>query len=175
MKRNPSSFVGPLSLAFLLTACVGPQTGGPSAQSSELPPNYETPETEFVQANFNTLSSEFRDEYAGRYVVIDGRFIHTYEGALITTPSGRYVNLRDMMSAMIGPDGAGGRPLSVLWSKEDREMGRPFLNVERNGRVKIFGYVLPANRTARAKSRGDLHLKGFPVPVVLLIKAVPGV
>lgn len=145
------------------------------ASTPALPPDYNLPDSQFVTAKFNTLASEFLDEYIGQYVVFDGRYLSHQQGALINTPTGP-VAASDLMSGMIGaPDtsGAAARTVTVLWNVDDRELGRPFLNLAPNAPVKIYAYVRPANRVSRMKSRQDTVLSALSVPVVLLIKAVP--
>jgi len=44
------------------------------AASPKLPPDYDLPESQFVAAKFNTLASEFLDEYLGQYVSFEGRW-----------------------------------------------------------------------------------------------------
>jgi len=168
--------IGIVAVSLLLAGCRHLDDGQPSIITpAGLHPNYETPDSEFVPAKFSALSSEFLDEYAGQYVVVDGRYLQSSQGALIYQRSGRPYNASDMMSAMIGSSETfSARPLSIIWSQQDRELARPFVDCALTAPVKIYAYVLPANQPAQLKSRPDTKLKGFPVPVILLIKAVPG-
>jgi len=164
--------------AAALVGCEAIQTpSGPKAAGSpKMPPDYDLPESQFATAKFNTLASEFLDEYVGQYVVFEGRYMHHDQGALVWS-EGRPQALHDFMTVMIGApatsDGiATPRTVNVLWAVDDRELGRPFLNLQLNAPLKIYAYVLPANKQARVKSRQDRFMRGFPVPVVLLVKAV---
>lgn len=154
---------------LLLTGCTTP-FNAPQSTAQNLPPNFDTPDSEFVPARFNTLASEFIDEYAGQYIVVKGRFVMTAEGALVWA-SGRPYNLNEMMSAMIASSESDTtRNITVMWSQYDRELGRPFLDLPMNAPVKVYGYVLPAGHNASVKSRSDIKMRGLPVPVILLIK-----
>lgn len=143
---------------------------------AETVPDYDKPASEFAAAPFETLASEFLDEHTGRYFVFDGRYMsHGHGLALIDNrgmPAGGVTNL---MSAVIaGPVSSGApRALNVVWSQEDRELGMPFLNLQPHAPVRIYAYVLPANHRAHLKSRQGRFWKGVPVPIVLLIKALP--
>jgi hypothetical protein len=165
-----------------IAATIGCQVSMPGkpriAGSPATPPDYNMPEAQFAHADFNKLGSEFLDEYAGQYVTFEGRYLNHAQGSIIYARSGPPQTVTDLMSAMIGAPGSGGqvaspRYVTVHWSVEDRELGRPFLDPSSGAPVRIYGYVLPANTMAQIKSRRDHFLRGFPAPVVLLIKAEP--
>jgi len=175
MKRTTMTVIALAVLGLVGCKVLQQPTEPRVAGSPGMPPNYETPDSQFVPADFNKLASEFLDEYVAQYVVFDGRYMFHRQGAVIYG-QGRPYSASGMMMATIGsPGGIGSslRNVNVLWSAEDRELGRTFLNLPLNAPVKIYAYVLPARKPALIKSRHDRYLSGFPSPVLLLIKAVP--
>ena len=170
-----ASALGIVSCALLLIGCESPQVAQPPvAASSGLAPDYQTAESDYVSVKPASLLPEFLDDYAGKYVVFDGRFLQSAQGALIYAPGGGGFNASDMMTAIIGPpEITAPRTVSVIWSQKDRELGRPFAELSVNAPIKIYAYVLPAKQRARIKTEEAVKLRGFPIPVLLLIKAVP--
>jgi hypothetical protein len=163
-------------LTLLLTACQFANIGGPRvAGSPQTPPDYDMPESQFSNAQINKLSSEFLDEYAGQYVVFEGRYLTHAQGAQVASPKSGVELHPDLMFAMIGSPAGMTSPRSavVYWMVDDRELGRPFLNLAQGAGVRIYGYVLPANKMAKVKSRNDRFMRGFPSPIILLVKAEP--
>lgn len=145
------------------------ENGQPSVRAPKYPPNYDTPEADFVPAAFGKLASEFIDEYENKYVVFECLYHSQHEGALLTK-TGSIVNYEDMRTVTVTWDY---KLLDVLWGVQDRELGRPFVDAKLNGKLKIYGYVLPAQKPWSSKTRQDIYFKGFNMPVVLLIKAIP--
>jgi hypothetical protein len=181
MNRRTAATLLTITAVALATSGCETTTGGASSADSVTPakrpqftPDYDAPETQFVEADFNTLASEFIDEYANQYVIVRGRFASHHQGAMmIDRSTGRPVTYRDIMSAQFHSAELTPRSLSVIWSEQDRELGRPFLNVKAGAPMKIYGYVLPAGRPYHIQSRKDLRFNGFPATTILLIRAVP--
>lgn len=144
-----------------------------AGKRAERVPDYSKPDSDFEAASFNTLASEFLDEYAGKYVVFDGRYMGHSQGVLLTDSRGLPFSVSNLMSAVIGGAPDSSRTVNVAWSMEDRELGRPFLDLQSFASVRIYAYVLPANHKAHLKSRQNQFWKGVRAPVILLIKAVP--
>jgi hypothetical protein len=134
-------------------------------------PNFDLPDSEFAPADFAKLSSEFKDEYVGQYIVFDAQYASHEQGMLMPTPKGRPVNITDLMcvSLMKPPSVA---QVKVIWDIGDRELGRPFLNVAFSSPVRIYAYMARPNEPLRHKSRTDTYFKGFPSPTLVLVKAV---
>jgi len=173
MLKSIAALVGIATVMTLLAGCqMSHPSRGPRVRATpELPPNYYAPDEAFAPADFNTLGSEFLDEYVGQYIVFEGRYMMHYQGAIVA-----YESIADVMSATFSPPDAenpSARMVSIVWSIEDRELGRPLLNLGHGALVSIHGYVLPANRQAQIKSRKDRILSGFDRPVILLIRAEP--
>jgi hypothetical protein len=144
-----------------------PSTSGSRPGSPKLSPDYDTPENSFVAADFNKLGSEFLDDYANQYVVFNANYQLHQAGALI----GRALH-GDMMTALFTSPSSGKRAEAV-WHVDDRELGRPFLELKQGARVKIYGYVLPSGKNWSFKTRRDEFGVALKEPVLLLIKAVP--
>lgn len=171
------AFLVPLFIATMISGCqLATSLGTPRvAGSPSMPPDYNMAEGQFSSADFNKLGSEFMDEYVGQYVVFEGSYFNHKQGAIITSRSGPR-SAPDMMSATIGAPFRNGslaspRTVTVHWAVDDRELGRPFLDIPQGAPVKIYGYVLPAQTMAQLESRRDKMMGGFPAPLVLLIKA----
>lgn len=158
-------------LAAGLAASIGVACAGtfPSvlSVSGPLPPDYSTPDTSFVEADFNRLASEFVDEYANQYVVFEASYMTHEQGALLMRDmrSGIY---SDLMVAVLS---SGGKSLQVVWSVDDRELGRPFVEARSGTTHRVFAFVLPPNTNWGFKTRKDAYARGFRVPVLILINA----
>jgi hypothetical protein len=158
-------------LAAALAAAIGVACAGtfPSVLGvgGPLPPDYSTPEASFVEADFNKLASEFIDEYANQYVVFEASYLTHEQGALL---------MRDMRSGiysdlMVAALSSGGKSLQVVWSVDDRELGRPFVEAKSGTTHRVFAYVLPPHTAWGFKTRKDAYARGFRVPVLILIRA----
>jgi hypothetical protein len=169
-----------ISIIIFSTGCqttLGDLAGSLSpAPQTLFVPDYNAPENQFVEANFNTLASEFIDEYTGQYVVIRGRYASHQQNVMVThRNTGRPMIFTDVMSANIySMEEMGSRTLTVIWAVQDRDLGRPFLNVQAGSPVTIYGYVLPYGTRWYMKTRKDMYFAGFPATTILLINAVPG-
>jgi hypothetical protein len=178
--RTVASLLTITAVAMVTSGCEtitsGTTGAGPvtPAKRLQFTPDYDAPDSQFVEADFNTLASEFIDEYANQYVIVRGRFASHQQGVLLTDPqTGRYVSYGDVMSATITSPESLTRHLRVIWSVQDRELGRPFLNLKMHAPVKIFGYVVPAQTAWYMQSRKDVYFTGIPATTVVLIRAVP--
>jgi hypothetical protein len=167
-----------ICLALLLAAA--PSDGQGLARkpgAHERLPDYDAPDSQFVAADFNALASEFLDEHAGQYVMFEGGYVSHGRGALLEIRGLPYAETNFMSAIISSPTtngvGAAPRTVSVLWRVEDRGLGRPFLDLQPYARLRIYAYVVPANARAYLKSRQTQFWKGVPIPVVLLIRAVP--
>lgn len=156
-------------LALLLTGCAKIQIPGITAPTV-LPPDYNTPDTAFVHADFNKLATEFIDVYAGQYVVFEGLYVSHRQGALLKTASGQLMNASDLMSMQLYD---AGRLVTVVWSVADKELGLPLLSLSTQKKVRIYGYVVPVGKKTGLKTRRDIIHSPFGQPVILLIRAVP--
>jgi len=146
----------------------------PVSNSVTYAPNYDTPDSQFVPVKVQALAPDFRDEYAGKYVVFDGAYLSRMEQALIGPPGDRPFIVSDFRTAMIGGPGmATAQPLHLIYHIDDRELGRPFVELQALNAVKIYAYVVPARTPFTTKSQPARISRGFPIPVVVLIKAVP--
>lgn len=168
------------ALVILLTGCqtsLGDLAGSISpAPQTRFVPDYDAPDDQFVEADFNTVASEFIDEYAGQYVIIRGRYLSHQQNVMVThRNTGRPMIFSDVMSANISSmEEMGSRSLTVIWALQDRDLGRPFLNVQAGSPVTIYGYVLPYGTRWYMKTRKDMYFQGFPATTILLTRAVPG-
>lgn len=164
--------------AMFGTACTILTTGGsPSklARVSDLPPNYDAPRSQYVEADFAKLASEFADEYMGQYITFEASYASHREGMKGLTALGRPLRVAGMMEGTFAPrnvlqDGLGGKLVNVTWCVEDREIGRPLLGLKQFSPVRVFAYMLPAKRDARLKSRDDIYLEGSTLGRLLLVR-----
>lgn len=159
------------SFALVLTVALGSACTGIipalSTASGTLPPDYAAPESAFVRADFNKLASEFVDEFANQYVVFEASYMAHEQGALL---------MRDMRAGiysdlMVAALSSGGKSLQVVWSVDDRELGRPFVEASSGTKHTVYAYVLPPHTNWKFKARKDAYARGFRVPVLLLMKA----
>jgi len=92
--------------------------------------------------------------------------------------NGRPLALGDMMTLMVSPsskDGGitAGKFVNVVWSKHDREMGRPLLDLKAGSQLRVYAYVVPRGLKSRIKSREDIVLNPAPAVTILLVRADP--
>lgn len=93
-----------------LTGCEAlkvPLANEPAApRAPKYPPDYATPDANFVAASFSKLASEFVDEYANQYVVFDCHYLTHRQGAFVMS-GGRPLLYKNMMSAQLMNDQKG--------------------------------------------------------------------
>jgi hypothetical protein len=166
---------------MLGTSCTILTTGSSSsklARVADMPPNYDAPRSQFVEADFAKLASEFADEYMGQYITFEASYLGHREGMKGITALGGPLRVQGMMEGTFGPrsgqpHGLGANHVNVSWCVEDRELGRPLLGLKLSSPVRVFAYMLPAKKSARLKSRDDIYLEGATVGRLLLVRVEP--
>jgi len=133
-------------------------------------PDYNTPESAFVTGDFNVLGSEFLNEEAGKYVVLDGVYQASFGGTLIYK-NNRPISLIGMRSLRMAKDTTYQKRLDVIWPESHKEDGRPLVKLQVGDKIRIYAYVLAGDQ--EPTERNGTRLTNLKVPTIWLIRIAP--
>jgi len=162
--------LGILLGAFVLSGCA--ELGVLNSPSSQVSlPDYNKPESEYIVPDFNVLASEFADEYNGKYIVIDGIFQQKMDMFLYIPKHGGRAGAISNISVinMMAPSKQ--KMIGVQWAMQNKEDGRPLLNINNGDKIRVYAYYVPAMQNVALRS--GLYLNGIDTPMIWLMRIVP--
>ncbi len=139
---------------------------GPVVPAQKLP-DYTTPESDFIAAEFDILASEFRDTLYGKYVYLDGVFYGTqYTADYLQPLEASYAKLGKKNVVLFATFKLGNeksKMVTVGYPYVQREDGMQLLKLNAMDKVRVYGYVpAPSMKTVTlrdGRSRGKFYPK----------------
>lgn len=138
-------------------------------------PNYNMPEDQFGQIDFKKLASEFKDEYSGQYVIINGFYGNSYENPILKFSGGQFVarSMRGMViyekkMKYLDPNA---KRVEVFWPNENKEDGRTLVDLNVFDKIKVYAYVFPKGQEPSTR-KGTLFYP-YDEATIWMLRVVP--
>lgn len=166
-----STIIASLVSLVIISGCAVMDTLQTPQVQEQPVPEYAKPESEYIVPDFNVLASEFRNEYFGKYVVIDGVFQGTYDGGTIEA-NGRPVHIQGMKTLLMAKDTTYQKRINVLWPDSHKDDGRPLVSLNVGDKIRVYAFVMTATQRPTLRD-GSRYVEGLGGDAIWLIRAVP--
>lgn len=151
----------------LFSGCFVSQINTSDVKASAAP-DYRAPQSRFIQLDFFTMTSDFINDYGGKYIVFEG-----YYSGIVSSPhlvaGGLTEAANDMQSFYIREEKHSRNYVRVVYPNAHQEDVKEivFLNRHRS-RLRVFAYVLSSGQPARLRN-GELF-RPFEETLIWLVK-----
>lgn len=169
MKSLLENFFLKLVLPFIIiiAACSTSQVNLETENYGTVP-DYDKPESQFVQLNFFSLTSDLLNDHKCEYIVFEG-----FYSGIFPDPVFNYKNQKqkatDMGSFYVREQKHSPHHVRVVYPDSHKEDVRPLEPINRlRSRVKVFAYVLPPGQSAVLKN--GKRFRPFEETLIWLIR-----
>lgn len=172
MKRSCERLTGLTLLVLLVimvSSCSTTQLNSDVVDNYSLPDYYQ-PESQFVDLDFLTMTSDFINDHKRRYIVFEGY----YSGIFPDPPldyKGRKRVIKDMQSFYVREQKHSTRHVRIVYPDAHEEDVKAIVPLNRHrSRLKVFAYVLPPGETVVLKN--GKRFRSFDETLIWLINVV---